>query len=65
MVIVNNKGYLERTNGRNWWLVKHGYGNTGRSRGFLQLWAISFPLEYVGRKIRIKVEVVDDGSEIL
>ncbi len=65
---VNEYGFLERTNGgqhslkagrsiiRDWWLVK--FGNV-TSRGRVDLGVVSLPKEYVGKRIRFKIEIVE------
>ncbi len=68
---VNEKGYVvsTRTNNvykknkidtrkgskRDWWLVKNQYGD---SRGSIELSRIYFPKEYIGKRIKIKVEII-------
>jgi hypothetical protein len=64
MVRVNGCGYLERRVARfkyrNVWLVKA----TERSSGVAYLsHAVSFPESWIGKRIRFKVEVVDDEKE--
>ena len=63
---VNSYGYIERTrtrelNGRNWWLVKA----TASGSGYITLnhSGVSFPSWYIGKRIRIKVEVIDDTEK--
>ena len=58
---INNLGYLERKNNketptRNWWLVKYGK----RKEGIIPMKNIYAPKEYIGKKVRIKIELVDD-----
>jgi len=70
MTRINSQGYIERrsrgggtvgraraASWRNWWLVKH-HGITGR--GMIALKQISIPSRYVGKRIRFKVEVVEE-----
>lgn len=59
MVTVSEEGYLEhKKNGKrcNWWLL--GQDKPGK-RG-IEL-AICFPEEYVGKRVRFKVEVIQHG----
>lgn len=62
MVIVNDKGYMERKadgrETRNWWLVKQ-HGNYAR----IPLRTVTLPDEYLGKRIRIKVEVIEEPKE--
>ncbi len=68
MVYINNQMYLERTTKggkrnphgkctvRNWWLVKPSTaGGTSIDVG-----KISFPSRLFGKRVRIKVEVMED-----
>lgn len=41
----------------NWWLVKH-HGD--RNSGHVQLGNINIPSEYVGKKVRFKIEIMED-----
>ncbi len=61
MVIVNGCGYLEVadkakgrriSHGKNWWLVKQSGG--------IELHFCYLGAKYIGKKVRFKVEVVDD-----
>ena len=72
MVTINQEGYLTRItagsqhkkseaynikNQRNWWLVKHASsGNQGR----IEIHNIMLPSEYVGKKVRFKIEVIEE-----
>ncbi len=71
MTTVEN-GYLARTtsgshrhNGhsvkRNWWLVKN---NSCGSAGQVPMKSINLPKHLVGKKVRFKVEIVDDKEFI-
>lgn len=74
MVYVNEEGYLERStrSGRNshgkgvkrdWWMIKH---TSSPNLGHLNLEnkiAIKVPNKYVGKRVRFKLEVVEDGSK--
>jgi len=71
MARINKEGYLERKRvgnrgkskskiwdkkkWRDWWLVKSN--NTG-SRGVINLTTIMLPKEYIGKKIKIKFEII-------
>ncbi len=67
MVYVNKRGYLERKTHsgrghgsskgavRNWWLIKHGTTNCNINIG-----QISFHSEWAGKRIRLKLEVLDE-----
>lgn len=73
MVYVNKQGYLERkthsgrrnphgkSTTRNWWMIKSGTINANVMLGNDTL--ISFPLKYIGRKVRFKVEFVEEKNE--
>ena len=68
---VNPQGYVERMSRgsrgncssdskgkfRNWWFVKWGTKSLETYIG-----KITFPKEYAGKRIRLKVEIVDDES---
>jgi hypothetical protein len=58
MARVNDNGYVDRKiiHGvfRDWWLIKNSHSQYG---GCIDMKRISFPEEYVGKKIRIKIEV--------
>lgn len=69
MARVNNLGYVERTTGagknpkckstsRDWYLIK--YGGTRSKNGNLVIGSIVFPEQYVGKRIRLKIEVLED-----
>lgn len=72
MVYINNQRYLERTthggkrngNGkgtvRNWWLLKLN-NKTGSSS--LNIGSIHYPSHWVGKRIRLKVEVLEDDEK--
>lgn len=63
---VNKEGYVERkasavrvntrhrANWRDWYLVK----STSTGFGTLYFGRLSFPKEYVGKRIKIKIEVI-------
>ena len=59
---INSQGYVCRSihGKRNWWLIKwngkyHGYANIGR---------IKMPKFLVGKKVRFKIEVIEDESKM-
>lgn len=67
MTYINEAGYLERkTNSkknphsqatyRNWWLIKA----TERGMGYLTIRGIYFPKEWVGKRVRFKIEEVEE-----
>lgn len=60
MVGIDNCGYLKRktTKGssRNWWLVKYNSKNAG----FITLHTVMFPKHLIGKRVRFKVEVIED-----
>ena len=69
MARVNDKGYVERATcaGKNprakatyrdWWLIKYGGGVF--ARGIIPITSISLPAKYIGKRIKLKVEVLDD-----
>ena len=70
MVNVNNWGYLERRTNRykcefkrDWWLVKYKFEKRAViQRGIISLGLIYFPEKYVGKRIRLKVEVIEDEN---
>lgn len=63
MRVNANSFYLERKvkegkgKFRNWFIVKH----TNYENGHIPMSNISFPKEFIGKKVRLKVELVDDG----
>jgi hypothetical protein len=44
---------------RNWWLIK---SNTASEKGYLAIKYIVFPPKYVGKRVRLKVEIVEDND---
>lgn len=62
MARVNEEGYLERQNVfnrktfRDWWIVKH---NGMRPQGVINVYSIHLPLEYVGKRVRFRAEVLE------
>lgn len=69
MAIVRN-GYVQRLtstnhrrNGRtyrDWWLVKY---TQGRNSGTISLTNLNLPPQYIGKKIRIKIEVKENENK--
>jgi len=68
-MIIDTNGYVARRTAksgrknndlvhafRNWWLVKWGTGDVG----VIRLGCISVPKKYVGKKVRFKIEVIDE-----
>ena len=47
---------------RDWWLVKTQVGNNSFC-GKVDISSIIFPQEFEGKRIRLKVELVDDSPE--
>lgn len=45
-------------NYRNWWLIKHS-GGKYHNIGYAQIGDVHFPKEYVGKRVRFKVEVIE------
>ena len=74
MVRISEEGYVERNvstrknpkaraTWRNWWLIKHK-GNIHDKGGYLPLRnGIQFQEKYVGKKIRLKVEVLEEAKK--
>lgn len=66
MVHINEGGYLERRTvkgkNRDWWLVKYGGTNSGYISLYTTCLSISFPNRFVGKKIRFKVEIMEDKN---
>lgn len=70
MMKVNNAGYLERQSVgsrgctkakyRNWWMVKY---RGGSNKGFVRIGDLILPEKMVGKRIRLKLEVIDDEKE--
>ena len=69
MARVNKEGYVERIKAggkgsnrtavyRNWWLVK--CAQHGKMGMVSKISNIHVPAEYVGKKVRLKIEVVED-----
>jgi len=71
MVRVNENNYLEKkalyTNSRkysykskyyDWWFVKYSKGNFG----LIRLGNVSMPKRFIGKKIRVKIEVIDENE---
>ena len=72
MVYINKQGYLERhTRGgqknpnskgttRAWWFIK---ARSERKANYCGYVFLAFPREYVGKKVRFKIEFVEDGTQ--
>ena len=68
MTKVNALGYLERNptlnlhsahyKGKDWWIIKYRYGNGNKTSGTIKLGIVFFNKNWVGKKIRIKIEEV-------
>jgi len=60
-MMINTQGYVFRNSSkgtpRNWWLIKSRGSKKGSQ---IMIKSIYFPNKYVGQRIRIKIEVVDD-----
>lgn len=65
MPIVNNQGYVEvtgrskrnptgKSTRKSWWLIKH----VSKNRGILKFSDIVLPERYIGKRVRLKVEVI-------
>ena len=78
MARVNEEGYIERrTAGKNhqsrkkggrviwrdWWLIKHSVKGNKRSYGLFVIGSIALPKNYIGKKIRLKVEIVKENKK--
>ena len=76
MARVNAFGYVERRTGspgyryhstkapwRNWWLVKCTGSAKNTYCGGITVKTIVFPQSMVGKRIRLKVEVIEDGIQ--
>lgn len=72
VTIISDEGYLQRqTTGtpckqnvkgkvqakiyRDWWFVK-----ANKNRGYVTFKSVIFPEQYVGKKVRFKVEIMED-----
>ena len=66
---VNEEGYVTRsprvgrgrptiakTDERDWFLVKHA----SAKRGSIDIASIYLPLKYVGKKVKLKIEIMED-----
>jgi len=73
MARINNQGYVERkfggdnpikysniNNWRNWWLIKARDINNEKISGSIIGIKINVPKRYIGKKIRFKVEVMEE-----
>ena len=59
MTVIQN-GYVCRENSyhRNWWLIKYK-GNKVKN-GIVRIGYILFPLEMVGKRFRLKLEIIEE-----
>ncbi len=68
---INEYGYVEKrvvgrrgnepASWRNWWLL--GSNNTGTRKGCygrLYLGTLTFPERYIGKKVRFKIEILEE-----
>jgi hypothetical protein len=64
MTTVDNAGYLTRSTAkgsrRNWFMVKP----TGKYSCLVPIGTITFPKHMVGKRVRFKVEVIEDDEQI-
>ena len=51
------RGYKHKNPKKNWFFIKSKEGYPG---GFISLHNIVFPKEFLGKRIRLKVEIIDD-----
>lgn len=58
--VSNGDYYLERMTSkkvwRDWWIVKNLYNKS--KLGYIPMSTINFPKEFIGKKVRFKLEVV-------
>jgi hypothetical protein len=60
MVFVNSQGYLEKTRGtREVFIVRE----KNRTEGQVLMHYISFPNHLVGRRVRFKVEIIEETKD--
>lgn len=73
MTYINHMGYVERrtktnkgsnasASTRDWWLVKYACKDIKRKHGFVNMGNLKIPNWYVGKKVRFKIEVVEDEN---
>ena len=70
MPIINRFGYLERRTAgsskkgerhfKDWWGVRD---YVYRKRGFIDLYRVYFPKKFIGKRVKIKVEVLNDNNK--
>lgn len=64
MAKINSAGYLyKRTNrkvDRDWWLIK---ASKPQRTGIVSLTDVRFPFHLVGKKVKFKIEVIEDANE--
>ena len=56
----NGKQNTKQKVWRNWWLVK--YQTNNKNIGTIHLGTITIPEEYVGKRVRFKIEVIEDDT---
>lgn len=60
MTYMNKQGYLERKKGgckKNYWIIKH---KTIGPIGYVPIERISFKGKHIGKKVRFKVEIIEE-----
>jgi len=58
-MIIDKIGYVARSsNKRNWYIIKNG-NNSGR----ITIGEIYFPVHLIGRRCRLKLEMIKDGDK--
>jgi len=64
MTQIDSNDYVERRTTRkttrNWWLIKCNSSN----RGYVCLNRIFFPKEMIGKKVRFKMEIMEDENNV-
>lgn len=63
MTIVRKMGsgyYVSNKLKRNIFLVKYHGNNPNDKRGYVELGTLMFPLELVGKRVRVRVEILED-----
>jgi len=54
---IDTQRYISRASNRNWWLV--GLNQTGNN-GCVWLGNIIIPERFIGKRVRFKIEIVED-----
>jgi len=64
---INKLGYVERRVSRgkkgayrDWWFIRYGGNLPNQNTGQIHANTISVPERYMGKRIKIKIEVIDD-----